>query len=123
MTATAQITVWNTKLTELNSTRAALVSASLSTADIDVEIANATNLVAVFTQKKTEADALAQNNIDALSVKNNLITHLGTAYQTGIMSTIVCAATQGGCQCLGCQYAYYSGLGFTDAQIRPLVLK
>lgn len=116
--ASAQIALLNTRLTALNATRTVLVNASASTTEVDALITSTNNLIATFTQQLTKEQQLAQNNIDAQSVKNTLITNLGNDYQHVVMNTVVCTTVHENCPCLSCKYAYYAGKGLTAEQIK-----
>lgn len=119
--ASEQIALLNTRLTALNATRTALVNASASTTEVDVLITNTNNLITKYTQQLTREQALAQNNIDALSVKNDLITNLGNDYQYAVMNSMVCTTVHDNCPCMSCKYAYYAGKGLTVDQIKLLI--
>ena len=119
--AFAQIALLTTKLASLNATRATLVDASASTTEVDVSIADTTNLITTFNEQLSREQALAQNNINALSIKNNLITNLGNGYRNIVMSSMVCTTIHDNCPCMSCKYAYYAGKGLTAEQIKLLI--
>lgn len=121
MTTSAQIALLTTKLASLNASRTTLVNASASTTEIDGLITDTNNLITTFNQQLTREQALAQNNIDALSVKNDLITNLGSGYTYIVMNTMVCATVHDNCPCMSCKYAYYSEKGLTAEQIKLLI--
>lgn len=114
----AQIELLNEKIKSLNEAKATLVLASASTTEVDGLITDATNLLTTFNQQLEREQDLAQNNIDALSIKNDLIKNLGSEFQLAIMNSVVCAKTRDNCQCMGCKYAYYSKNGLSNEQIK-----